>query len=92
MAERNAFETPARERWEVEKDWPVHVWAIGLDRLDYLGVDRDGNLYWDGERVEVRKPLSLTFWQKVGAVTVTLSTIVAAGAAVASALADWFCP
>lgn len=78
-----------RERYESEKDWPPHVWCIGLDRLDLLGVDDEGDLYWDGKRVEVRKRLNLTMWQRVGAVVIAGSTLVAAAAAVASAIADW---
>ncbi len=77
-----------RERWPIEEAWPAHVSSIGMDRLDYLGIDRDGNLYWDGKRVEVRRPLSLTFWQRAGAVVISVSALVAAAAAAISAYAD----
>ncbi len=50
---RDPFQTK-RDRWEVEANWPPHVWSIGIDRLDYLGVDDKRNLYWDGERIEIR--------------------------------------
>jgi len=61
------------------------VRTIGQDELDCLGVDRSGNLYWDGKSIEVRH-FSLTFWQGVGAVTVAVS---AAITAVATAAQGW---
>jgi hypothetical protein len=45
---------PNRARYDYETDWPDDVWSIGLDRLDLLGVDLEGDLYWNGKRVEVR--------------------------------------
>ncbi|API58361.1 hypothetical protein BSL82_02765 [Tardibacter chloracetimidivorans] len=86
------WKNPDRERSELEKGWPPHVWGIGLDRLGYLGVDQDANLYWDGKPIEISRQVDLKFWQKVGAVLVTISAIVGAGAAVASAIADWVRP
>jgi hypothetical protein len=56
--------------WTANKQaWPPGVRTIGQDELDCLGVDRRGNLYWDGKPVEVRH-FSLTLWQKVGAVII----------------------
>lgn len=66
--------------------WPQHVRPISLDGLRFLGVGDDGLIYWDGKAIEMRR--ALTRWQRVGAVLVTLSAIVGAGAAVASAYAD----
>ena len=54
-----------------------------------LILDEEHRLYWDGNRVEVRNRLSLTLWQRVGAVIIAGSTFVGALAAVASAIADW---
>jgi hypothetical protein len=85
---RDPFQTN-RERREIEKDWPPHVWSVGLDRLDYLGVDSAGNLYWDGKRVEIRRPLSLSLWQKIGAVLLAASAVTGAVATGISAWADW---
>lgn len=64
------------------------MWSIGINRLDLLGVDDDGNLYWNGKPIEVRKSVALSLWQRVGAISVTLSAIVGAGAAAVSAYAD----
>jgi hypothetical protein len=83
-----AARSPSRARKEWEKSWPSDVWTIGVDRLDLLGVDEEGNLYWDGKPIEIRRPLSLTAWQRIGAVVLAVSALVAAGAAVVSAYAD----
>jgi hypothetical protein len=50
--------------WTANKDsWPPGVRTISMDQeMDCLGVDRHGNLYWDGKPVEVRH-FSLTGWQ-----------------------------
>lgn len=79
---------PDRPRMSFEKGWPDDVWSVGIDRFDFLGVDNDGALYWDGKKVEVRHPLSLTMWQRIGAVALTLSAVVGAAAAAVSAYAD----
>ena len=82
-------EPPDRERTSIEQSWPANVWNIGMDRLDYLGVDDKGQLYWNGQPLEVRRPLSLSFWQRIGAVAIAVSAVVGALAATASAVADW---
>jgi hypothetical protein len=68
-----------------EQAWPPSVRAIGQDELGCLGIDRSGNLYWDGKPVEVRH-FSLTRWQRVGAVIVGLF---AAVAAIATSVQAW---
>jgi hypothetical protein len=83
----SAAQTPKRQRREYEKAWPDDVWCIGLDRLDLLGVDSRGELYWDGKAIEVRRPLSLSWWQRVGAVIIAGSALVGASAAAVSAYA-----
>ena len=70
-------------------EWPQNVRAISLKGLTLFGLDEEHRLYWDGNRVEVRNRLSLTLWQRVGAVIIAGSTFVGALAAVASAIADW---
>jgi hypothetical protein len=67
--------------WRANKEsWPAGVRTIGLDvEGDCLGIDRRGNLYWDGKPVEVRHSwltLWLTRWQQVGAVIVVGSVLV----------------
>ena len=52
---------------------------------NFVGVDQEAALYWDGKPVEIKRPLSLTVWQRIGAVAVTLSAVAGAGAAVVSA-------
>ncbi len=68
--------------------WPSDVRPISLETLSFLGVDPDGNLYWNGKPVEVRKSLSLTVWQKAGAGLISLSAVVGAMATCVSAYAD----
>jgi hypothetical protein len=42
--------------WTANKErWPPGVRGIGTEEMDCLGVDRRGNLYWDGKPVEVRR-------------------------------------
>lgn len=60
-----------------EQTWPPGVRRIGSDELDCLGIDRRGNLYWDGKPVEVRH-FWLTRWQKVGAVIIAISALIGA--------------
>ncbi len=43
--------------------------------MQLLGFDKDGNFYWDGKPVEVRRTFSLTRWQKVGAFIVAAAAI-----------------
>lgn len=79
---------PPRARYDYEQNWPADVWSIGLDRVDLLGVDLDGHLYWNGQPLEIRKSVDLSFWQKLGAIILTVSTALAAGAASVSAYVD----
>jgi hypothetical protein len=48
---------------------------IGIEDLRRLGIDTRNQLFWDGQAVEVRRTLVLTFWQKVLAVLASLATI-----------------
>jgi hypothetical protein len=65
--------------WRANKGtWPPGVREIRVEEADCLGVDRHGNLYWDGKPVEVRHiwlSLLLTRWQQVGAVIVVVSAL-----------------
>lgn len=79
---------PNRDRYDFEGRWPDNVWSIGVNRIDLLGVDEEGSLYWNGKPIEMKRPLTLTVWQRVGAVAVALSAVVAAASAAVSAYAD----
>jgi hypothetical protein len=73
--------------------WPAGVREIGRDELNCLGIDRHGNLYWDGKPIEVRH-FWLTRWQKVGAVIIAVSVLIGAIGAAAQgwvAYEDWAC-
>src|SRR5436190_19511189 len=40
--------------WKANKQtWPRGVRPIGQGELDCLGIDRRGDLYWDGKPIEV---------------------------------------
>ncbi len=69
--------------------WPNNVRPMTVDALGDLGYDPEGDLYWKGKRIEVRKSLTFTKWQKAGTVIVTVSAAVAALASAASAYVDW---
>jgi hypothetical protein len=66
--------------WKGNKEtWPAGVREIAMEEQDCLGIDRYGNLYWDGKPVEVRHSwltLWLTRWQQVAAVIVVGSVLV----------------
>ena len=83
---------PNRPRHSFEQNWPPNVWNIGLDRLDYLGVDEKGALYWDGQPIEMKRSIILTGWQKGWAAAVSASAVVGAIAAAFSAYADMVKP
>jgi hypothetical protein len=75
--------------WRANKEtWPPGVREIRVEEAECLGIDRHGNLYWDGKPVEVRHiwlSLSLTRWQQVGAVIVVVSALICAIGAVTQA-------
>lgn len=75
-------------------DWPAQVRQISLEGLGLLGIDAAQRLYWDGKRIEVRRRLALSRWQKLGAFLVVAATVAGGvGAAVqaAVAVADFGC-
>ena len=53
--------------WKANKErWPPGVRETAMEEQDCLGIDRRGNLYWDGKPIEVRYfGLTLTRWQQV---------------------------
>lgn len=56
-------------------EWPRGVEPIGVDDLRRLGISRDNQLFWDGRRIEIRRPLVLTGFQKGVAAIVTVGAI-----------------
>jgi len=52
-----------------------NVRGLGIDELGGLGIDAKGILYWHGKRVEIRKRLTLSVWQRIGAAAVVAATV-----------------
>ncbi|HVY17425.1 MAG TPA: hypothetical protein VHB27_19540 [Rhodopila sp.] len=44
--------------------WPDGVEPVGVEDLNRLGIDSRNQLYWDGQRIEIRRVLELTRLQK----------------------------
>jgi hypothetical protein len=64
--------------WKANKElWPPGVREIDMEEQDCLGIDRYGNLYWDGRPIEVRYIL-LTPRQTVWAVIIAVSALIGA--------------
>ena len=80
---------PAQSTAARPESWPAGVRPISVDGLSHIGVGNDGSLYWDGKPVQVARRFDLSLWQKVGAVLTVMAALTAAGASVASAIADW---
>ena len=55
--------------------WPAGVEPIGVDDLRRLGIDAGNQLFWDGRRIEIRRRLVLTGFQKAIAAVVTVCAI-----------------
>jgi hypothetical protein len=68
--------------------WPPGVQPIGIEDLDRLGLNADNELFWDGKRVEIRRALVLTTFQKVGAVIVSICAILGGIGALVSGVKD----
>jgi hypothetical protein len=71
-----------------------NVHSIGITDLSRLSIDNDGRLYWDGKPVEVRRRISMSRAQVMGAIIVSAFVVIGAvGAAIhGSAVAlDWAC-
>ena len=54
--------------------WPQGVRPISMSGLTLLGLDKDHRHYWGGNAVEFR--WTLTVWQKLAVVAVTVSAVV----------------
>lgn len=58
--------------------WPEGVEQVGLEDLGRLGINRDDQLFWDGRRIEVRRSLNLTGFQKIITGIVTFFAVLGA--------------
>jgi hypothetical protein len=56
-------------------DWPLGVQEISIENLASLGVNDEGEIFWNGKRIEVRRRLLLTWWQKMAAAIVVIFAI-----------------
>jgi hypothetical protein len=60
-----------------------HIRSVGVMDLTRLSIDDDGRLYWDGKPVEVRRRLTMSRAQIIGASIIgALVAIAAIGAAI----------
>jgi len=71
----------ARIRRTDPSRWPPGIRVIGQNKLDNLGIDDAGQLYWEGRPVVTRRRFDLTYWQEFGVVvgvsSGAISTLVA---------------
>jgi hypothetical protein len=69
-----------------KKTWDKGIRPIALAEIDSLGLDVNGNLYWQGKKVKTVETIELTVWQNTIAVIATVATVVQAIVAVAEYL------
>jgi hypothetical protein len=55
--------------------WPPGVTPIAVGDLKRLGIGPDNQLYWDGQPVEIRRKLALTWPQSILAALAAVATI-----------------
>ncbi len=55
--------------------WPKGVTPIGIEDLGRLGLNAQHQLFWNGERIEVRNRLDLTTLEKTLAIIVSVFAI-----------------
>ncbi len=60
-----------------------------MDEMEYLSLDADNRLYWDGKPVVTQSRLGLTTWQKLGAGVTVLSAALG-GLYALLQIIDWF--
>ncbi len=74
--------------------WPNGVRSISIGEADALGVDANGELYWHGKPVEIRRPLVLSKAQAAFAILVSVFAILGAVGSMAQGWAsyhEWSC-
>jgi len=64
------------DRPERNRSWAPGIEPITIGQLDPIGVDSEGNLYWDGGRLKIERRLKLSRLQSVSAFIVLISTFV----------------
>jgi hypothetical protein len=77
-----------------EPAWPEGVREIRIGDLKKLWIDGDRQLFWDGQQIEIRRPLILTGAQKLAAVLVTLFAVLGGVGGLLSGMtasADFLC-
>jgi hypothetical protein len=72
-------------------EWPERVKGISLDGGSLFGIDDENQLYWDGRPIEMRRPLVLTFGQKLMAAITALAVIVGGFGQGIPAISDFGC-
>jgi hypothetical protein len=55
--------------------WPPGIRQITINESGALGVDRNGDLYWHGKQVEIKRPIVLSRWQTIGAFLISVATV-----------------
>ena len=61
---------------------------ISIEDLERIGINADNELFWDGKRVEIRRPLILTWPQKFAAFMVTVFAVLGGFGALVSGVKD----
>lgn len=67
--------------------WPAGVNMISLEGLGLIGLDQNGNMYLDGDRLYTEKRLN--WFERLLASLVAGASVVAAIAGIFSAIATW---
>ena len=80
---------PGQSSWEAARravrdsrprapEWPEDVRQIPVEGIGLLGIDTNHNLYWDGKRLEIRRSLDLSTFQRIVTGAVAIATVLAA--------------
>jgi hypothetical protein len=64
--------------------WPEGIEPIRIEDLNRIGIDSEHQLYWDGHRIEIRRLLVFTRFQKWFAAIATIVGLLAGLATVAT--------
>jgi hypothetical protein len=62
--------------------WPTNIRPLTFDDMDFLAVDKDGVLYWDGKPVMIRRKFELRLYELILATLAAAATVVQAVMAV----------
>ena len=76
------------------EDWPDGVRNITIGQISMLGVDNENQLYWDGKPVQIRRRVTLSFWQALGTFLLVVFTVIGGIGAAAQGWASahqWSC-